>query len=254
MTGMKNKSAAGCSNSYYSIGADACKHGWIAAIIGEKGKLRELRFFKKIDELWSTYHKFAFKISVDIPIGLKESGKEERICDTLARKILQKPRSTSIFRTPTRQAVYKNTYREASITNKRITGKKISKQVFNITPKIKEVDTFLRINKQARNKLLETHPELCFFMLNNSSSMKYSKHSRRGQQERIEVLKNWGLNIETCLNNSKIRSKYLLDALDAAAVALSAHRGNLNGFRFIPKEPDYDARGLKMQIIVGNPN
>jgi len=61
-------------------------------------------------------------------------------------------RKSSIFPVPCREAVYAETYEKACEVNKLLTGKLISKQAWNIVPKIRDVDRFLVKNKSYREK------------------------------------------------------------------------------------------------------
>lgn len=85
-------------------------------------------------------------ILIDIPIGLKNGVHGERLSDLGARRIL-KARKSSIFPIPCREAVYVGSYTKACEVNEKITGKRISKQAWNIVPKIRDVDSFLVENK-----------------------------------------------------------------------------------------------------------
>ena len=90
-------------------------------------------------------------ILIDIPIGLKTGGSGERLSDLGARSIL-KARKSSIFPVPCREAIYAKTYKEACEVNERLTGKRISKQAWNIVPKIRDVDGFSGRKRKFQGK------------------------------------------------------------------------------------------------------
>jgi predicted RNase H-like nuclease len=90
-------------------------------------------------------------ILIDIPIGLKNGGKGERLPDLGARRIL-KARKSSIFPIPCREAVYMESYKKACEVNEKLTGKRISKQAWNIVSKIRDVNNFLVENEIFRKK------------------------------------------------------------------------------------------------------
>jgi len=63
---------------------------------------------------------------------------------------------------PCREAVYAESYEKTCDINKELRGKSISRQSWNIIPKIRDVDAFLAKNEVFRGKVKETAPEVCF--------------------------------------------------------------------------------------------
>ena len=132
------------------LGIDGCKSGWAVVEITCKSNLESWEFYitPAIKDVYEKYFKSfpipkpnpdvtaslcpeqpVRQILIDIPIGLKESGPEERKCDKCARKFLEPKRVSSVFRAPARKTVYCDKgYKEASNINYNLTGKKISKQ------------------------------------------------------------------------------------------------------------------------------
>jgi predicted RNase H-like nuclease len=121
------------------IGVDGCKIGWFYTAINHENDW-EIGVFEHIEKLWEA-HKDASLILIDIPIGLPF--KEPRACDLEARKLLGKGKTSCLFPPPCREALAAETYEAACEINKKILGKKISWQTWNISKKIKEVDDFL---------------------------------------------------------------------------------------------------------------
>jgi len=68
------------------VGADGCKKGWFAVQLADVLEWK-VEVFEDIEALWTKYHNAAI-ILIDIPIGLKDEGPDERECDVVARKIL----------------------------------------------------------------------------------------------------------------------------------------------------------------------
>ncbi len=165
------------------VGVDACKKGWFVVAISQHHNW-DVEMFPNIDELWKAFQKTSL-ILIDIPIGLPSSGK--RLCDIVARKILNR-RASSVFPVPCRKAIKAKSYREACQINQKILGKKLSVQSWNISGKISEVDDFLSNNEQARNRIRESHPEICFWALSGGIPMKYRKKNRQGFLERWRTL------------------------------------------------------------------
>ncbi|MGB9292507.1 MAG: DUF429 domain-containing protein [Desulfobaccales bacterium] len=124
----------------FFVGADGCKGGWFAIRL-TKGREWDTKLFASISELWEEYQD-ASLILLDVPIGMKEAGPDERLCDKEARRKLGRERGCAVFPVPVRPAIYEGTYEEGKATNRKLSGKGLSVQTWSIVPKIKEVDTF----------------------------------------------------------------------------------------------------------------
>jgi predicted RNase H-like nuclease len=123
-------------------------------------------------------------IYVDIPMGLPDNF--ARDLESQARKLLP-GRSGSLFPVPCREAVYASSYEEACKTNSEHLGKKLSKQTWNICPKIREVDKLLCSDASLQERVKESHPELAFYLL-SPDGPHHSKKTRDGIEERLNVL------------------------------------------------------------------
>lgn len=233
-----------------SVGADGCKSGWFAVSIHDYDKW-EIQICKSAEDLYNVYS-VSDIILIDIPIGLKDSGTQERLCDLGARKLLGSGRGSSVFPVPCRQAVYCNNYHEASRINKQLTGRGLSQQSWGIVGKIREVDIFVVKNKSIRDKLKESHPEICFYAL-SGQPMQNSKKHKKGAEERICVLRKLYQNtdeiIEFALNNYRRKELALDDIVDALCLAVSGLRGLEKGFSAIPHSQEKDLVGVNMQMI-----
>jgi predicted RNase H-like nuclease len=240
------------------VGVDGCSAGWFAVFLAaENGKncKWKVELFPKfsflIDHLKKEYERADFLILIDIPIGLKAGGSGERLSDLGARKIL-KTRKFSIFPVPCREAVYAESYENACKVNKELAGKSISKQAWNIAPKIREVDNFLVENEIFKERVKEVAPEICFQALTDFP-LKSSKKSPGGFFERIEALKSVCQLTDEIVKAaiSKYRRKEVAkdDILDALAAAITAKIGCEDGFEYVPRNPETDNKGLKIQMV-----
>lgn len=234
----------------FYVGADGCKEGWFAVKLDE-GSGWSVSVFKTIDGLWRTY-RHAKLLLIDIPIGLRDSGNGKRTCDIEARRLLGREWRSSVFPVPCRAAVYADNYQKASKFNYRITGKKLSKQTWGITPKIRKVDELLRREKPARSCIREIHPEVCFWALNGKEPLMHSKNEQDGYSERLEILRRifpYTDAVVKCAQdaciNSKVAEDDILDALVAAITASEEKQGLLT----IPEKPEYDSKGLPMEMV-----
>ncbi len=106
---------------FSSVGIDGCRGGWIAVNITDAGF--EVEMYKSVEEICSKYAD-SDSLLVDMPIGLPEHVKDIRP-DSEARTYLS-GRTSCIFNTPCRQAVYEEDYFKASQINKHYMGKGLS--------------------------------------------------------------------------------------------------------------------------------
>ena len=228
------------------VGVDGCKYGWVSVCFSSE----EIIAVESVGSLISFYSSQAL-IFVDIPIGLKSEINKIRDCEELARQFLPKNRKSSIFPVPCRESLQAETYSEASCINKAILGKGISKQTWFIIPKIKEIDQFLVQNKQERNNIKESHPEISFQFLNDGKPLKYTKKTENGIIERLHILSQFKPEAEKLYNLGlkKYRRKEIAkdDLLDAMCLAITAELSELYGKR-IPIQPEKDEYGIEMAI------
>lgn len=245
-------------NKKVFVGVDGCRAGWFAVFLAEEsGKSCgwETRLFPEfsllIDFLNKEYKQADPLILIDIPIGLKIGGSGERLSDSGARSLL-KTRKSSIFPVPCREAVYMENYEKACEVNEKLAGKRISRQAWNIVPKILDVDSFLIENKMFKEKVREVGPEICFQTF-AGIPMKYSKKSPEGFLERKKAL--WKVCpltdeiIETSLSKYRRNEVAKDDILDSLAAAVTAKMGSKYGFKYVPSEPEIDSKGLKIQLV-----
>ncbi len=241
---------------FSSVGIDGCRGGWIAVNITDAGF--EVEIYKSIEEICSKYAD-SNSLLVDMPIGLPENVKDIRP-DSEARTYLS-GRSSCIFNTPCRQAVYEEEYFEASKINKHYLGKGLSKQSFAISKQIREIDEFLEKVPEFKGKLRESHPEICFAVLASKDDfyipLYNSKHTEEGFWDRVAVLGEFydrTREFVSYISSHQLLKSHQVDCIDALCLAVSGVLGINNGFTSIPNDPQKDARGLDMEIVYGNKN
>jgi predicted RNase H-like nuclease len=239
--------------SSYFLGIDGCQKGWISIALNTQSEW-EIRIFHSINEIWSNYST-AEIILIDIPIGLWDMGSIPRLCDKEARKLLTRKRSSSVFPTPCRDVLSAESYEKANEINRTLTSKGLSKQTWNITPKIKDVNNFLQKNKDAQQIIIESHPELCFMALANGEPLTYYKKKEEGITERLNLLTSHFQKSKEILNDGqeKFNKKEVAidDILDALVLAVSASLGKKN-LSFIPEDYEFDKIGLPMRMAIPN--
>ncbi len=231
---------------YFAVGIDWMKPYWLA--VEMRNNELSVQKLKHIEEI-NTCYKNADALLIDIPIGLPENNEQARLRpDVQARAYLQGARKSSIFNVLYRQIVYAETTKQAWELNRQLNAK-MAVVGDALRPMLREVDSFLAENPQWQNRLVESHPEVAFQMLNGGNGLQYSKHTEAGIQERIEILQKYGVDPFSLL--AAFTTKQHEDVLDAMCLAVSAMLGCKNGFQTIPEKPICDSRGLKMQMVFG---
>jgi predicted RNase H-like nuclease len=228
------------------LGIDACKLGW--CVVGDVENSLVWGCFTDIEEVLKAYPKVE-RLLIDIPIGLS-SAHFKRTVDAKARQQLSK-RKSSIFSPPCREAVYAPTYQEALVINKKIEGKGISIQAYNISDKIKEIDTWLDQNPGI--PVFEAHPELCFKSLNANADISFSKHTKEGIEERKQVLFKHDkalepvfLDLMQTYKRSQVKPDDILDTM-----ALYLINKNSEQLKIISDENSIDETGKAVGIVYG---
>jgi len=232
------------------VGLDGCKAGWFAIAL-HGWEEWETHTFSNMKGAWSALFE-ADLMLIDIPIGLRDEGAEGRRCDVAARRLLGRPRASSVFTPPARPALEFQRREDASQRNYVLTGRGIGVQSWGIAPKIREVDRLLREEPSARRTIREAHPELLFWALNGRTSMMAKKLHREGFEERVQVLSKVFPNSQRVIESARaaVRTREvarddIVDALVLAVTGLLA-RGKL---RTIPEVPEKDLFGLPMEMV-----
>lgn len=232
----------------HAAAADGCKAGWIALHRPANGAVQarlcanaaalvtELQQLTPIPQV----------LLIDMPIGLPEQG--SRRCDQLARERLGMRRS-SIFPAPIRPILQAGSWEEACVIREQIEGKRMSKQSWNITAKVREVDALLQVDPALRGWLREVHPELSFSLL-AGAPLPNTKKTAAGRTLRQELVAGYfGAGAYTAVREQFRRSQVGDDdILDAFAALWSAERLMQREAIRLPMEPEFDATGLVMEI------
>ena len=193
-------------------------------------------------------------IAVDIPIGLPRVGTiGGRAADREARAGLG-GRQSAVFAVPARAAVMETDYGRACevALAQSDPPRKVSKQMFHLFPKIREVDGLLTPQLQAR--VVECHPEVAFWGINGCRELDEPKKLKSrpyppGLALRRRLLAGEGYRealLHTAFATSKAGADDLLDAVACSWTAARFARGK--ALRF-PLRPEVDARGLRMEIV-----
>ena len=221
------------------VGVDGYARGWVAARL-VRGSLF-WRAHATFADVLETYR--GARLGVDIPIGLASAG--PRACDVQARRLASGSPS-SVFPAPSRSLV--DEYEPGMPFP---AGQGISRQAWNLIPKIQEVDRLMTPDRQRM--VTEVHPE-CSFRSMAPEEVFVSKKTAVGASQRIEALSAWAgmpdFNASVALMVP--HGVPLDDVLDAAAAAWTAERWREGRELVLPADSPapLDERGLGMQIRV----
>lgn len=250
-------------------GMDGCRGGWIAvhAQAGD-GADSDLAMAGAKVSLFATISEAAAALgpsaifAVDMPIGLPDEishggrGPEQAVRPFLGA------RQSSVFSIPSRSAVYAGSYGEACQLAQKTSSppKKVSKQAFNLFPKIRELDRFL-IHAKADPALAgidvyECHPEFAFTTLNHGNAMQLPKKIKSrvnpaGIAERAALLESLGFDplfLENGAARFRAADAAQDDFIDACACFAIARRLQQGLAQPHPEQYKRDANGLPIAI------
>jgi len=226
-------------------------------------------------------------VAVDIPIGLPSGAPRDdgrRRADAEARAFLGPRRASSVFSAPCRTTLAAGGYREACDLEvaARGSGKGLSIEAYNIIPKIRDVDEVIRPTHQAPVgsgpgvRVREVHPEVAFAVLAGAGRRGHGLvHAKRGciscrkdgractgEADRLALLRAFVPDFEPRTVRERLLREHPRasgrggpvvgrdDAMDAVACLLAALRIARGEALTLPaSEPEYDARGLRMEIV-----
>ena len=231
-----------------AYGVDGCPAGWF--YVGLEGSAFQFGIVGALFDLPREGRNCA-PILVDIPIGLPSARTPVRDCDRLCRRLIG-PRSSSVFGPPARASLSAGDYRQAVVMNEEATGKRISRQAWNLAPRLREADAVARAARGGEAPIREAHPELCFTVLAGGRPMGHYKKTERGHEERLAVLARHYRPARELVRRalesfprSQVGRDDIVDAL-VLAVSAGLCRSDL---RTLPPLPQKDEAGLPMEIV-----
>ena len=250
-------------NETWLAGVDGCPGGWIVAYGRTNGAVEPPRVVANFpDIVFSPEHPAI--IAVDVPIGLpRQSPAKGRLAESAVRPLLG-GRKSSVFRIPSRSAVYASVAAKPADPRERFfhacriaratsdDGKAFAKQGFYILDKVVEVDTMLRGDAALAQRVFETHPELAFYRMNGEQPLdapkkvKSSVHAP-GLALRRDLLTRAGIP-RALLEGRPPRGAAEDDMIDAYACLVTAINIHARRARSYPDAPPRDEHGLAMAI------
>lgn len=233
------------------VGLDWSDNGWVGVGLDADGGY-EVDVFPSIASAWRAHPECRLAL-VDVPIGLVDD--DRRRCEEVAAGYLAPDRHHSIFWTPVREAVYSRTLEAAKRANQRAIGHSVQNQAWRQCPRIREVDDFIALFPDETVGIIrESHPELCFWGMNDARPLTASKHTDSGIEARLELLAAhhdlakpiFDDAVETFIepppHARRLGSDGRADIVDALALAVTATRHASGGLSRIPAEPQRDQR------------
>ena len=98
----------------------------------------------------------------------------------------------------------------------------------------------------------ESHPELCFYYLNNKKPLVFAKKTVGGINERLKILNNYHQHSHEILNDFFQKNKKTGikkdDIADSMVLCISAKNWNKNGRRTINNQPNKDEKGISFGL------
>lgn len=229
-------------------GVDGCKAGWICVTRSPRGDDLGSTVARTADDLAELAATLEV-VAIDIPIGLPESG--VRSCDREARRLLGRPRGSSVFPAPVRAALAATNREEASRITAARDGRKVGAQAWAIVAKVRQVDELLQERPELRGRFREVHPEVSFRALNGSRPVAASKRTLDGMTRRLDlVTAQFGpaafRQVRDAWPHGAVGDD---DILDALALLWTAERIASGTAVTLPACPPTDTTGLGMEIV-----
>ena len=188
--------------------------------------------------------------AIDIPIGLTARG--PRACDVAARRLLGRPRASSVFPAPIRPALSALTRAAASRITARLDGRGVGTQAWNLYARIREVDVALRTDARLRALVYESHPEISFRAIHDGRTITSGKKTGSGRRQRERLVeRHFGRGcvgrIRRLLPRAEVATDDILDAFAVLWTAARIHAGIATA---LPAVPACDPCGLPMRIVI----
>ncbi|RAI43049.1 DUF429 domain-containing protein [Rhodoplanes roseus] len=234
-------------------GVDGCKDGWVVALVAPAGDAVRVRVVHTFAEIVAAPERPAV-IAVDMTIGLPDRvGPGGRAAESAVRPLLG-ARQSAVFSVPSRAAVYAADYGVACAVAFATSDppRKVSRQLFMLTPKIREIDALLTADVALAARVFEVHPEVAFWRMNGEESLAEPKKVKSRPYEpglalRRALLVAAGLSADV-VQAPPPRGAGPDDLLDALACAVTARRIATGLARPFPDPPPVDRHGLRMAI------
>lgn len=228
-------------------GLDGCRGGWVCCTLERTGG--PVVSLEESLEFIGDGGDGCDLCCVDMPVGLAERGL--RAPDLEAKRLLGRW-NARVFLTPARGVFACTDYPDANARSRDLSGKGLSKQMWNIMPKIREVDRALRADACLRAVVRECHPEICFWAL-GGRVIGENKKTPEGLAARLAVLElvcpGATDALADALRTMPRRAAQPDDVVDAMVCAVTAAGVWNSTLKTLPAAPEADGFGLPMEMV-----
>jgi predicted RNase H-like nuclease len=181
-------------------------------------------------------------VALHAPVGLPDApAPSGRACDREAMRLLGARLANRVVPAPGRAALTARTYDEGRGLNDGL-----SRAQWRLLPRFAEVDA--EIEPYHQRYVYEVNPELAFFQMNDDTPFRHTKRTGAGIRERKAALERRLPGIDRILEVRlhRIQPHHLLDV---AADLVTARRIAGRAVTRLPETPEWDERGLRMEIV-----
>lgn len=222
------------------LGVVPCPAGWLvmgAKLQGVNMSAQAPEAHSRFIDVLDSRPPFAV-MALHLPLGLPaEHTRGGRACDRAARRLVGRPRSAAIASPPTRE----------DLTAWRTGGSPpVSAVTRSLLRRISEV--YEVIGSYHQRTVFEAHPEMSFYQLNENRPLRYAKNTVAGRGERRTLVVDRIPGAEQALTYHLpgVRLAHMYDGL---ALLWTARRIRARGIQRLPEMPEWDAEGLRMEIV-----
>lgn len=222
------------------VGVTPSPPGWLA----QGAKIHGATFAPEPPKVYPTFLELLSErpsyeiIVINAPVGYRDAPEDgPRTCDIEARAILG-PRGVAVHNAPSRAVL-------TGLVSWSDGG--LDAVTATLLPRYREVAAEMSPFRQR--VIYEGNPELSFYQLNRDESMQRSKRIEEGREERIDVLESHipGITDVLAIEVDRVPERHRLDAV---ALLWTARRVWGHAARRIPREPEWDSEGLRMEFVV----
>jgi predicted RNase H-like nuclease len=220
-------------------GVTPCGSSWLVAPAKLQGTIfapEEPQLISPFSEVLDQRPTFAV-LALNAPVGyLDQATSGGRACDREARSILGPKRGSSIqsapVRSPTNELEFLPDHLDAiSMT---------------LLPRYREVAEEMAPFRQRT--VYEVHSDVSFYELNDGTPLQWPKNTQKGIEERKAILE-MKFPAGNRILSSDLPGVSMAHLLDVAVFVWTARRIFARAAVRIPREPEWDEQGLRMEIV-----
>lgn len=203
--------------------------------------------FAGVGDLWSQYEESAAAVALDVPIGL-EAATAPRPNERAAAEHVG---DRDIVPAPVREAARKQRYATAARVHERKTGRDLPEAAFERARAVAAVDEFLAAIDDARDVVVEAHPEVCYRAFAGAPPAE-PPDVAAGYAERMAALAAFDVDapptVQSVAEATAGHDLPIPAVLDVVALGLTVRPGP-GDLRTLPADPQTDETGLPMRYV-----